>query len=42
MSNVEALAQQEVDIFKLCPAAGGHCMVSVELDVMGISIDHNL
>ncbi len=42
MSNVEALAQQEVDIFKLCPAAGGHCMLSVEQNILGISIDHNL
>ncbi len=39
MSNIEALAQQEVDILKLCPAAGGHCMISITMDVYGISIE---
>ena len=41
MYNIDALAEQEVDILKLCPAAGGHCMVSIEQNVLGISIDRD-
>ncbi len=36
VNNIEALADPEVDIFKLCPEAGGHCCVSINLDVYGI------
>lgn len=39
MNNIEALAQQEIDILKLCPAAGGHCMISITMDVYGLSIE---
>lgn len=41
MNNIEALAGQEIDIVKLCPAAGGHCMVNIEWNVLGISIDRD-
>lgn len=39
VDNIEALAENEVNIFELCKKAGGHCMVSITMDVYGISIE---
>jgi len=41
IENTEALAQDEVNIFDLCKKAGGHCMVSITQNILGICIDHD-
>lgn len=37
--NIEAMAENELNVLDLCKKSGGHCMVSITMDVYGISIE---